>query len=78
MLYYELEDGLYTAGPYFFAKVRAGSKCWSIAHIAGKDFYRNTQLCSLYKSFRDLLVIKLSPERPGLGGRNGPFLGSQI
>jgi hypothetical protein len=21
MLYYELEDGLYTTGPYFFAKV---------------------------------------------------------
>lgn len=28
MLYYELEDGLYTAGPYFFAKVRADSKCF--------------------------------------------------
>lgn len=23
MLYYELEDGLYTVGPYFFAKVTA-------------------------------------------------------
>lgn len=31
MLYYELEDGLYTAGPYFFAKVRADSKCfWAL------------------------------------------------
>lgn len=25
MLCYELEDGLYTAGPYFFAKVTDGS-----------------------------------------------------
>lgn len=43
MLYYELEDGLYTAGPYFFAKVRADSKCFRAlyGHCTGieqKDF----------------------------------------
>lgn len=32
MLYYELEDGLYTAGPYFFAKVRTREQVHGTRH----------------------------------------------
>lgn len=40
MLYYELEDGLYTAGPYFFAKVRAGSEGWRALHTSQERVLR--------------------------------------
>lgn len=40
MLYHELEDGLYTAGPYFFAKVRAGSKGRRAPHTSQERVLR--------------------------------------
>lgn len=50
MLYHELEDGLYTAGPYFFAKVRAeGKGCGAGrgADAARKGSVENTRPCIL-------------------------------
>lgn len=48
MLYYELEDGLYTAGPYFFAKVRAGSKCYRALHtLQQRKSFTETAMQSL-------------------------------
>lgn len=80
MLYYELEDGLYTAGPYFFAKVRADSKCFQA--LQKRVLWKHPAKYSLWQPIPNSLeelqrLVTWSTERPGLRSRNETFLGIQ-
>ena len=48
LLYYELEDGLYTAGPYFFAKVTGQASEWVPHGTVGRRIFS-----TLYRSYRE-------------------------